>query len=206
VLPISLDVSGKLAVIVGGGAVGMRKAAVVSAAGAIVRVVDPIPCLHGDLPSSPRFHHVSEAYHERHLDGAGLVFACAPPVVNARVVADARVRRLIVNSASDPASGDFTLPSIVRSGELIVAFSTGGAAPALARRLRQRFEAEFDAAFAAWVQVLAEVRIAVMSEVPDSVRRKELLDNFTDWTWLRRLREEGAAAVKAAMLDTLSTN
>jgi precorrin-2 dehydrogenase/sirohydrochlorin ferrochelatase len=105
-----------------------------------------------------------------------------------------------VNSATDPAAGDFALPSVVRAGDLTLAVSTGGAAPALARRVRERLEAEFDATFAEWVRVLAEVRAVVLAEVADAARRRELLDAFADWPWLARLRAEGADAVKAAML------
>ncbi|MBA4065851.1 MAG: siroheme synthase [Isosphaera sp.] len=180
-LPVMLDVAGKPVVVVGGGAVGTRKAAAARAAGAVVTVIP-------------------EAYRPEHLDGAFLVFACAPPEVNAAVVADARARGVLVCSASDPPAGDFVLPAVVRAGGLAVAVSTGGAAPALARRIREKLEAEFDAAFGAWVRVLAEVRPVVLARVTDPARRRELLDAFADWPWLARVRAEGADAVKAAML------
>jgi len=192
VFPVMLNLAGRVVVVVGGGAVGTRKAAAATAAGATVRVVDPVGC------NSPT--HLAEAYRPEHLAGAFLVFACATPSVNAQVVADCRSRGILVNSATDPTAGDFTLPSVVRSGDLTLAISTGGAAPALARRLREKFEAEFDAAFAEWLQVLAEVRTVVLAEVPDPIRRRELLDSFADWHWLTRLRAEGPNAVKAAML------
>ncbi len=176
----------------------MRKAATAHAAGATVRIVEPVTDPRTDVRGSPEI--IPEPYRAEHLDGAFLVFACATPSVNAQVVADARARSILVNSASDPTAGDFTLPSVVRSGDLTLAISTGGAAPALARRLREKFEAEFDAAFADWLWVLAEVRAVVVTEVQDAERRHELLDGFADWPWLERLRAEGAEVVKAAML------
>jgi precorrin-2 dehydrogenase/sirohydrochlorin ferrochelatase len=204
-LPVMLDLTGRLVVVVGAGAVGMRKSAAALAAGAAVKVIDPIlPDPIADTPGSPI--HVPEAYHPQHLDGARLVFACATPEVNARVVADARSRGLWVNSATDPAAGDFALPSVVRVGDLTLAVSTGGAAPALARRLREKLEAEFDATFAEWVRVLAEVRTVVLAEVADAAHRRELLDGFADWPWLARIRAEGAIAVKAAMLAEIEAS
>jgi precorrin-2 dehydrogenase / sirohydrochlorin ferrochelatase len=199
---VTLDVTGRLVVVVGAGAVGVRKAAAAIAAGAVVKVIDPIshPVTHA--PGSPQ--HISEPYRPDHLDGARLVFACATPEVNARVVADARSRGIWVNSATAPATGDFLLPSVVRSGDLTLAISTGGAAPALARHVREKLEAEFDAVFAEWVRVLAEVRVAVLAEVADEHRRRELLDGFADWPWLERLRNEGGEVVKAAMLAEVS--
>jgi len=192
--PLLLNLAGRLVVVVGGGAVGSRKAAAALATGARVRVVDPASL------SLDGIEHIRDAYRAEHLDGACLAFAAATPEVNAQVVADARIRGIWVNSASDPAGGDFTLPSVVRSGELTVAISTGGAAPALARRIREKLEAEFDAAFADWVRVLGEVRSVVVAEVPDPMRRRELLDGFADWPWLACIRAEGADAVRAAML------
>jgi precorrin-2 dehydrogenase/sirohydrochlorin ferrochelatase len=198
VFPVFLNLAGRLVVVVGGGAVGTRKAAAARAAGAVVRVVDPRPA----APDRPE--HVPEPYRPDHLAGAALVFACATPEVNARVVADARARGVWVGSATAPASGDLTLPSVVRAGDLTVAVGTGGAAPALARRIREKLEAEFDVAFADWVRVLAGVRAVVLAEVTDPNRRRELLDAFADWPWLDRVRAEGAEAVKAEMLGIIS--
>jgi precorrin-2 dehydrogenase/sirohydrochlorin ferrochelatase len=198
VLPILLDVSDKLAVVVGGGAVGLRKARAARDAGAAVRVVDPAA-----VPDSS-FMWVAEPYRIEHLDGASLVFAAATPDVNTYVVADARTRGLWVNAATDPERGDFALPSVVQRGGLTVAVGTGGASPALARRIREKLDAEFDAAFADWVDVLAELRSEVLA-IPDEPRRRELLDALADWPWLARLRSEGVEAVRAAMRGVIDS-
>ena len=81
--------------------------------------------------------------------------------------------------------------------------STGGASPALARRIREKLEAEYDEAFAEWVRLLAEVRAEVLATVPDEARRRELLDAFAAWEWLERLRTEGAEKVREAMRSIL---
>ncbi|MBN9518340.1 bifunctional precorrin-2 dehydrogenase/sirohydrochlorin ferrochelatase [bacterium] len=183
--PVVLDLTGRTVVVVGHGTVGRRKAAAAAESGARVVVIDPA---------------VNEPYRPEHLAGAALVFACATPEVNARVVADCRARSIWVNSASDPAAGDFTLPAVHAAGSLVVAVSTGGAAPALARRVRDRLAAQLDPAFAAWVELLNEIRGQVLVSIPDPVRRRALLDGFADWPWLDRLRAEGVDAVRAAML------
>lgn len=199
--PILLELRGKKVVVIGGGAVGARKASALLTAGADVTVIDPRtpPAL------PPGAAHVPESYRGDHLDGAALVFACATPEVNARVVADARTRGVWVNAASSPDEGDFTLPAVVRRGELTLAVSTGGASPALARRLREKLESEYDAVFGEWVALLAEVRAEVLATIPDEARRRELLDGFADWGWLARLRADGSEKVREAMRVVVSS-
>lgn len=180
---------------IGGGAVGSRKARAALDAGASVRVVDPRP----DLSLPNQVIHIPELYRAEHLEGAALVFACATPEINAQVVADAHLRGTWVNAATSPDAGDFTLPAVVRRGALTLAVSTEGASPALARRIREKLEAEYDEVFAEWVQILADVRAEVLATVADESRRRALLDSFADWSWLARLRAEGAVAVRNAM-------
>lgn len=184
--PLMVELGGNRVVVVGGGKVGRRKAAAARAAGAVVVVVDPVA--PADIPAN---------YSPEHLDGARLVFACATPDVNARVVADAAARGVWVNSATD--DGDVILPAVVARGDLQISISTGGASPALARRIREKLDAEFDDAFAVWVALLAELRPVVLASVPDPDRRRSLLDDLADWRWLDAVRADGVAAVRAAM-------
>jgi precorrin-2 dehydrogenase len=192
--PIFLDLAGRLCVVVGGGAVGRRKADALLAAGAAVRLV----CLEPPPDRAP-WDWRAEPYHPEHLAGAALVFAAATPDVNRQVVTDARARGLWVNSATDPAEGDFFLPATVRRGEFVLAVGTGGAAPALAAEVRRHLEGEFDDSFAAWVAILAELRPVVRARLADEDQRHELYARLCRWEWVGRLRREGPDGVRAAM-------
>ncbi len=199
-LSVNLTIRGRVVLVVGGGAVGRRKAAVAVAAGATVTVVDPGVV----LPTPPAgVLHIPEPFADSHLDGVALAFACATPEVNVAVVVAAKARGVWVCSASDPASGDFVLPSVVRRGDLTFAVSTGGASPGLAKRIAAEVLDHFDDGYAEWVRVLGEVRTVVLANVLDAAERRRLLDGFADPVWLERIRTAGADVVRAEMVTQI---
>ena len=113
-LPILLNLAASSVLVVGGGAVGRRKAGVAARDGARVRVLDP-------LPRPPDFDDhgvewIASAYDKAWLAGVACVFACATAEVNAVVVADALACGLLVSDAAVPERGNFTLPAVATSG------------------------------------------------------------------------------------------
>jgi precorrin-2 dehydrogenase/sirohydrochlorin ferrochelatase len=196
-IPIVLNLSGRVCVVVGGGAVGQRKAQAVLAAGGRVRLICREP--RDARLSHPRLEWITAEYKPGQLEGASLVFAAASGEVNRQVVADAHARGLLVNCADDPEEGDFILPAVLRRGELTIAVSSGGASPMLAQAIRDRLEGQFDAVFALWAQLLAEFRPQILQRVADRERRQQLLARLCRLEWLERLRQEGGDAVRLAM-------
>lgn len=141
--PIFLELAGRPCLVIGGGEVARRKAESLLQAGARVRVISPAltPALE-TLKAEGRLEHVAREYREGDLEGCDLcLVATDDSSVNARVAREGRHRRVWVNASDDPRNCDFILPSVVRKGEVVVAASTGGASPALARRLREELEA-----------------------------------------------------------------
>lgn len=192
-----LDLDGRIVVVVGGGAVGRRKAAACRAAGAVVRLVDPLP-RPGEL-TDPGVEWLAEPYRAGHLDGAWLVFAAAPADVNAAVVADATARRVWVCDVADPGRGGVVLPAVGRAGRVTVAVGTGGASPRLAALLRDEIVIGLDPAYPAWADLLAELRPAVRAAIHDPAERRRVLADLADPRWLEQIRRDGTEAVRARM-------
>ncbi|MGQ9928229.1 MAG: precorrin-4 C(11)-methyltransferase [Chloroflexaceae bacterium] len=137
--PIVLtNLSGALAVVVGGGPVGERKVRGLLEVGARVRLISPevSPQLQA-WAAAGRIAWQPRAYAPGDLAGARLVFAATSErEVNARVARDAALHGALCNVADAPEEGDFHLPALHRSGALTIAVSSGGAAPGRAAALR----------------------------------------------------------------------
>jgi siroheme synthase-like protein len=158
--PIFLDLKGRAVLVVGGGSVAEGKAQGLLAAGAEVMIVAPQigPTLRA-LETAGRIQCAEREYEPADLDGHALCFVATDDgAINARVAEDCRERGIWVNAADDPANCDFILPAVVRNGKIVVAASTGGSSPAMARRLREELTAFLDEDYAPLADVLAAVR------------------------------------------------
>lgn len=192
---IELDLAGKTALVVGLGPVGRRKAASLVEAGARVVGVDPA----GVAPPLPGVETHARPYRAEDLEGVALACAAGPPEVNRRVVADARAAGVWVNSASEPAAGDFLVPAVWRDGPVKVAVSTSGAGPALAAALRDRAARSLGAGAARLAELTAELRPEVLAGVADPEGRRRIFAEWADLRWLDRIEADGLDAVREAL-------
>jgi precorrin-2 dehydrogenase/sirohydrochlorin ferrochelatase len=158
--PVFLDIAGKPTVVIGGGQVALRKVEGLLDAGAQVSVVSP--ALHPDLEASVaagRVKHIARDYHPGDLEGHVLAFVSTDdPSVNAAVAREGKQRGVWVNAVDDPANCDFIVPGIARRGDIVLAVSTSGGSPALARKLREDLEEFLSEEYALMLDLVAEVR------------------------------------------------
>jgi len=200
--PIELNLSGKVAVVIGLGAVGRRRAAGLREAGAHVIGIDPAAGGF-DSESLAGIEIIAEAYCAEHLRGASLAIAAAWPDVNRQVVADALAVGVWVNSASDPEASDFSLPAVWRSGSLILTVSTSGASPALAAALRDRAAEALGHSAAGLASLLAELRPLVLSRVTDPETRRAILEDWANPRWLELWADQGPDVVRQALWERI---
>jgi siroheme synthase-like protein len=162
--PVALELSGRRCVVTGGGREAEGKARALLEADAGVVVIAPeITDGLADLVRRGEITHLSRRYRRGDLAGAFLVIAAdTDRSVRAAVFAEAEDERVLCNAVDDIEHCHFAVPSIVRRGELIMAISTGGRAPALAKRIRRRLGEEYGWQWEALVDVLGEVRAATL--------------------------------------------
>ncbi len=158
--PVFLDIAGKPAVVIGGGQVALRKVEGLLDAGAQVIVISP--ALHPDLEAlvaAGRVRHIAREYSPGDLDGCLLAFVGTDDrSVNAAVAREGKQRGVWVNAVDDPANCDFIMPGIVRRGDIILAVSTSGGSPAMARKLREDLEQFLTPEYALMLDLVAQVR------------------------------------------------
>ncbi|MCM2264566.1 MAG: bifunctional precorrin-2 dehydrogenase/sirohydrochlorin ferrochelatase [Desulfuromonadales bacterium] len=177
--PIILDLHGRLAVVVGGGAVGRRKVTGLLAAGARVRLIsrDPVP---PHCWSQPIELHL-RSFHPADLDGAALAFAATGvAAVDQAVLAAARERSIPANLAAAPEAGDFTLPAVLHRGDLLIAVATAGQTPALATVVRDRIAASLGPEWGLIVEIAARLRMKNLTTSAENVYSYKVLADLID--------------------------
>ncbi|MGH9127246.1 MAG: precorrin-2 dehydrogenase/sirohydrochlorin ferrochelatase family protein [Acidimicrobiales bacterium] len=160
--PVNLILSGRRCLVVGGGRVAARKVAGLLACGAEVHVIAAEPGAEIAALCVPVER---RAYRDGDLDGYRLVIAATDdPAVNRAIFEAGEAAGTWVNSADDPASCSFTLPSVVRRGPIMVTVATGGRSPALSAWLRDRIEGFVGPEYEVLLELVARAREAIRAE------------------------------------------
>ena len=181
-LPVFLNVRDRRCLVVGAGGVAARKIRLLMRAGAKVEV-----CARelGDTVAgwaeAGKLRHRATEYNAGLLDGATLVIAATSDgALNERVSTEAQAREIPVNVVDHPELCSFVTPSIVDRSPVIIALSSGGRAPVLARLLRARLEATIPSAYGRLAELAGDYRGKAKSLIPDSRRRLRFWESIFD--------------------------
>ena len=176
--PVFLTVSDRRCLVVGGGAVALRRVEGLVAAGARVRVV--APRVLDRLRQLEDVTVEERPYRRGEAAGHGLVVAATDdPTVNQAVSDDGDAAGVWVNRADDAAAGSFSVPAVARRGPVVVAVTTGGRSPSLAAWLRRHVEDELGPEHVTLLELVSERRRAQRVEpgVSHPGSWQELLDS-----------------------------
>lgn len=204
--PIFADLRGRRVLIVGGGEVAARKVDLLLEAGAHVVVVAPalIDGLQG-LAREGRIEWLAGRFEPVQLEGMVLAIAATgDAVVNAQVAAVGRERSLLVNVVDDADRSGFIVPSIVDRSPLVVAVSTGGAAPVLARLVREQIEALLDDSIGSLAALLGRWRARIKAAVPRVAPRRRFYAAVVRGEVARLSRAGRPAAAEQRLAELLA--
>jgi precorrin-2 dehydrogenase/sirohydrochlorin ferrochelatase len=201
--PIFLDLRGRRCAVVGGGPVAERKVKALLRAGASVHVISPAvtPRL-ALLAARKKILLTPRAYRSGDLegptgpraDGAApirptLVFAATNSrTAQTAVRKDAEALGVPMNASDDAKESGFIVPASFAQGDLLVAISTSGASPTLARQLRRQLQLTLGREYRGYLRSLREARKHVMNTVPDETQRAKILRQLSGapaMDWLR---------------------
>ena len=173
-LPIFLNIREQPCLVVGGGAVAARKTAMLLRAGGRVTVL--APALAADFDAyleEGRVTYRATSFRPEDVNDYVIVIAATDDQAVNRAVADAaKAKRIAVNVVDQPELCSFIMPSIIDRSPLIVAVSSGGASPVLARLLRARLESLIPAGYGRLAALVATFRGAVKARFKAVERRR----------------------------------
>jgi uroporphyrin-III C-methyltransferase/precorrin-2 dehydrogenase/sirohydrochlorin ferrochelatase len=183
-LPIFFQIKHRPCLVVGGGSIAARKVALLRKAQANVTVVSPELC--GELQTlkdDGLIQHVAREFVENDLEMCVLVIAATDQaVVNESVSELANQLRLPVNVVDNPDLCSFIMPSIIDRSPVVIAVSTGGSSPVLARLIRTKLEGSIPAAYGRLAKLVESFRDKVKVAFPNVESRRGFWEKILEGT------------------------
>jgi uroporphyrin-III C-methyltransferase/precorrin-2 dehydrogenase/sirohydrochlorin ferrochelatase len=207
--PIFFDLTAQKVLVVGGGEVALRKVALLERSGASITLVAPevLPELR-ERAAAGKIQVQIREFLPDDLVGARLVIvATARRAVNRWIASLSEARAIPVNVVDDREASRFIVPAIIDRDPVLVAISTAGTSPVLARRLRERLEAAIPkkmGALAAWLRAL---RHTARRRLRDTDERRRFFETIVDGPAARRFIDgdvRGAQSIAQQLLARTS--
>ncbi len=205
-LPIFITLHNRRCVVIGGGGIAARKVSLLLKAGAQVTVVAPQLCASlENLQQTKTIQWLPVMFESQQLEGAMLAIAATDDeAVNRAVSNAAQTRNIPVNVVDQPALCTFVFPSIIDRSPIIVAVSSGGAAPVLSRMLRARLETLIPTAYGRLAKLSGKFRDQVKVKLADMQQRRIFWENIFEGPVAEQMlagREKAAERALQATLD-----
>ncbi|WP_054286891.1 siroheme synthase CysG [Gulbenkiania mobilis] len=205
--PIFLDLRGAPCLVVGGGEVALRKVRLLLAAGARLTVVAPdvVPELAA-LVEEGACAHLCQPFADALVSGQRLVVAATNlREVNRTVSEAAQTAGIPVNVVDDPALSTYITPAIIDRSPLVIAVSTGGGVPVLARLVRARLESLIPAGFGRLARFAARFRDVVKARFADVEARRMFWESVLEGPLAEDVMAGNEQRAETAFLERLAS-
>jgi precorrin-2 dehydrogenase/sirohydrochlorin ferrochelatase len=203
--PIFLRVAGRSCLVIGGGRVAEEKVQSLLMAGARVTVISPqLTAGLNALAAANRIIHRDRTYASGDVGGFFLAFAATDNAdLHVEIAAEAEAAGVLVNVVDRPRLCDFIMPSIMERGDLVIATSTGGASPAMAKRIRRELEEIFGPEYALALTLLRRVRETLAASPRTIAERKRIFNALVDSPLLDYIRRGQRHDINALLASAL---
>ena len=205
-LPIFMNINQRLCVVIGAGEVAARKVTMLLRAQASVTVYAPEICpTLADLVEAGRIRYQQARFADQQLSGACLVIAATNDLqVNTAVSLAAQANNIPVNVVDAPALCTFTMASIVERSPIVIAISSEGNAPVLARYLRSKIETMLPAGYGRIAAIAGEFRDKVKSKYATSQARRIFWEGVLQGPIVERILAGQEAAARIGLDQLLA--
>jgi len=202
--PVSLDLTARRCVVVGGGDIAHQKVLGLLDVGAHVVVISDAPVSALDtLEAEGRLEILRRRYRRGDLRSAFLAITAGDRAEHPAIWEEAVEERVLLNAVDDPPHCHFIAPAIHRQGDLAIAVSTAGKSPALAVRLRNRIAGFVGPEYGTLLEILGAMRPAIAAREPDPARRTALWYRIVDSDALERVRRGDTAGAREHLASLL---
>lgn len=179
--PIFVTLNSQPCLVVGGGPVALRKIRLLRKANASITVVAPDVCVELITEFGDEITHIQRKFTAEDIAGYRLIIAATnDPAVNKQISALAQAVNIPVNVVDQPELCSFITPSIIDRSPVLIAVSTGGQAPVLARTLRTRLEAFIPASYGSLASAMGRFRDRLKSVLPEETDRRRFWDRIVN--------------------------
>lgn len=205
--PMFVNLENRSCLVVGAGGVGRRKIRSLLDSGAgcvtVVDTAEPDPEFQAVLDRERVVFHRRE-FEEADLDGQFLVIVCTSSEKVNQMVAELCDRRnILCNVADMPEECSFIVPASVTRGDLTVAVSTGGASPAVAKRIRRELQETFGEEYAGLLGVMGRLRPLMLGMGLETERNTRVFRALADSDLLSALKERDLDAATQILKESL---
>ncbi|MBK9926391.1 MAG: bifunctional precorrin-2 dehydrogenase/sirohydrochlorin ferrochelatase [Anaerolineales bacterium] len=180
--PVYLELRDQPCLVVGGGKLAEEKVVGLLAVHAKVTLISAKITAHlKQLVDENQVTYIPRAYQQGDLADAFMVICATDNAeLNQQVWDEASAAHKLVNVVDDIPHCNFIAPAIIRNGDLTVAISTSGRAPALAVRLKERWQKELGNEYAHFLELAGHLREPLAQHIPDFATRKKLWYEIVD--------------------------
>ncbi len=205
-LPIFFNISNRLCIVVGGGDIATRKVNMLLKANGQIRLVSPSVCAELQaMILANKIQHLEAEFEPSQLEGACLVIAATDDeAVNEAVSMAAKAQNVPVNVVDAPALCTFTMGSIIDRSPIVIAVSSEGNAPVLARYIRSKIETMLPSAYGRIAAIAGEFRDQVKEKFSSVQARRIFWEDILQGPFVERVLSGQEQAAKSFLQDSLN--